>query len=1206
MSRQVSQRLQHSGRVDMIYIADPTTNAVFGTVDPFPIEIAEQSLALTVSGHLFDPNSNLKVTGPVSVSGSVFSSDATVSGNNLYTTTRAVDSGINYSGNITALTTYTSSAELTYEPDVGMFSRATSNTVSTNTAIGILKFQFSPDNVNWSTFPVTGFEMTSNIWEFHTAVKLPRYFRYSFDNCASTDCSLHAYVYYGHQLRQGNLPLSQTINSDNDALVTRSVGIGQEPDGTYQNLKKGGAAFRTTSNLQGTTLQTTLTADTTGNISLGDTTGFGTSGYIYIGSEFIQYTAIVDSSQITIPITGRAAFGSTADTHAIGDTVGEVYTTGKLTLEGYTEVATKITCSNTGRMHFQWYSDAAATDIIRTISVPYGTVNTYDYLAAPNFGPYVRYTFANTQNTATTDFYYETDFYTKAISAQVLTLDSTILSGMTGNIVRAVQVGQQPDGDFANTPSDGNASSTDVSLGSGGAYSSSWIDTDGYNIIEIFVKSDVSSATEGLEVAFSNDTGAVSPVKDFSKYYNYNQTDVNTGYKLLTLPTTLDRYKIIYTNCDTSQAFFSLTTTLKTNGVQVTEKLDSALTDDREAGIVRSVNVGKDPIDTYVNTRQDGYVLFIDGSVNLPYTSAILDTVGYTQIQTDLYCDVSGTLTGTWYNDASQTTTMRTFTFPYNSSRTLESFSAPVFARYLTYGFTANGSSQAFQLGLKLLTKSLSGQVLGTTATVVDSMVANLGRNILMGQDKASNFKNMPIDPQGHLKINIHDPATAFGQIKTAEETPILEQYFPYGVLSDEVNTWNLVTGVTASGGSGTGLLVDYKQLANSVTDIYTNRGNSGVNYALGDIITISAGNLNSTAVVRSVTTEGVVLALDVCVGGTGYAAANGSITATDGLLTLTVSGANDKIVVQTNNSIKYHTGTGIVSRFTAIFEPSAGSYQFAGPADENNGYLCGFVDTSYCVVHRRNTVDNITYQNNFNTDTINGVNGTSNPSGLNTDFTKGNIYQIKYQWLGFGAIKYSIEDESGDIELYHSTRYANANTVTSTASPSFPFRWEIGNTTNTSSLNLKSASAMASIEGKRLYPTRLYSTTASSLSLVLQNRKYFKDRVNKTEVFINSIIITNNTTNTDVTFSIRKATSNPTTSTFSELNTNSVVSTATPAVAFAPLAGDIIGIYALTKGQTQNIRLTQYELDLSPTEYLSIVPSDEPSSVTVTWYEDK
>lgn len=1004
MSRQVSQRLQHSGRVDMVYIADPTTNAVFGTVDPFPIEIAEQSLDVTISGYTFDGSgnlkvinssaieisgftfdgsSNLKMVGTVEVSGSTFSTDGTVSGSNLYTTTRAIDSGINYSGNVTALSNYTSSAELVYEPDVGMFARSTNN--------GILQFQFSPDNSNWSSFPVNGFDMTANVWEFHTAVKLPRWFRYNFDNCGATDCSLEAYVYYGQQLRQGNLPLSQTIGADNDAIVVRSVGVGR-----------------------------------------------------------------------------------------------------------------------------------------------------------------------------------------------------------------------QPDGDYVNIPADGNAFSTSVSLGADASYQSAWVDTDGYNTIEIYASSDVPSATNGLLLEFTDDA-AVGNV-EFLRGYTYSATDVTNGYKLFTIPTALDGYRVTYTNGSTAQGSFYLSSTLKVNGIKETEKLDTAITDDREASTVRAIQVGKDPTDMYVNTRQDGYVLYIDGSTNLPYQSAVLDTLGYTQIQTELYCDVSGTLTGKWYSDSAQTTLMRTFTFPYNTGRGLEVFGAPIFARYLTYAFTTSASANSFVLGLKLLTKAISGQVLGATSTIVEGMVANLGRNILVGQDKALNFKNMPIDVEGHLQVHVHDPTTAFGQVKVSEETPIIEQYFPYGLLTDEVNTYKLQTSVTASGGTGTGLKIDYDASSTGIVQyVFPTRSNIGSNYVLGDVVTISAGGLNSTAIVRSVTSSGGVLALDICAAGTGYTASPGQTSDTDGIITLTASGANNKVVVETKRRIKYHTGTGVVTRYTAIFEPSAGTYQFVGPADGNNGFLTGCIDTSFCVVRRRNGVDNITYQNNFNVDTLNGVAGLGNPSNLNVNFTKGNVYQTKFQWLGFGAVKFSIEDPNGgSIEPYHIIQYAGSNTDVTVVSPSYPIRWEVGNTTNTSNIRLKSASAMGSVEGKRLYPNRLYRESATSLSLVLQNQKYFKNKVNKAEVYLNSIIIANQTTNTDLTFTIYKATSNPTTSTYATPNANSVVSRAKPAAGFTPSSGDIIGLYILNKGTSQNIKFTQYELDLLPTEYIVIVPSGTPSSVTATWHENK
>ena len=137
------------------------------------------------------------------------------------------NSSINASTFVFGLSTYTSSSELSYEPDVAMFFKSD--------AEGILKFQFSPDDLDWSTFPVNGFAITAGVWEFHTAVKLPRYFRWEFENTSFGLANFEAYVYYG-TFRQGNLPLNQSIGADNDAIVTRSVLAGQVRSGTYANV----------------------------------------------------------------------------------------------------------------------------------------------------------------------------------------------------------------------------------------------------------------------------------------------------------------------------------------------------------------------------------------------------------------------------------------------------------------------------------------------------------------------------------------------------------------------------------------------------------------------------------------------------------------------------------------------------------------------------------------------------------------------------------------------------------------------------------------------------------------------------------------------------------------------------------------------------------------------------------------------------------
>ena len=57
--------------------------------------------------------------------------------------------------------------------------------------------------------------------------------------------------------------------------------------------------------------------------------------------------------------------------------------------------------------------------------------------------------------------------------------------------------------------------------------------------------------------------------------------------------------------------------------------------------------------------------------------------------------------------------------------------------------------------------------------------------------------------------------------------------------------------------------------------------------------------------------------------------------------------------------------------------------------------------------------------------------------SGMTLDPTKGNVYQIQYQWLGFGQIVFSLEDQAtGDIVVVHRITYTNQNTIPSIANP--------------------------------------------------------------------------------------------------------------------------------------------------------------------------
>ena len=87
---------------------------------------------------------------------------------------------------------------------------------------GTLFFDFSNDGTNYNTFPVNGFDVAANIHEFHTAIKLARYFRVRLVNDNDgAQTFLRLYTYYGNNFFPSSTPLNQSIGQDNDALITR-------------------------------------------------------------------------------------------------------------------------------------------------------------------------------------------------------------------------------------------------------------------------------------------------------------------------------------------------------------------------------------------------------------------------------------------------------------------------------------------------------------------------------------------------------------------------------------------------------------------------------------------------------------------------------------------------------------------------------------------------------------------------------------------------------------------------------------------------------------------------------------------------------------------------------------------------------------------------------------------------------------------------
>lgn len=146
-------------------------------------------------------------------------------------------------------------------------------------------------------------------------------------------------------------------------------------------------------------------------------------------------------------------------------------------------------------------------------------------------------------------------------------------------------------------------------------------------------------------------------------------------------------------------------------------------------------------------------------------------------------------------------------------------------------------------------------------------------------------------------------------------------------------------------------------------------------------------------------------------------------------------------IAARTGASADYNytysiTGTGLTGTFTR--------YQIASAADP--------------------TEQTFITQANFNIDPLDG----SGPSGMTLDPQKGNVYQIGFQYLGFGNARFGIEDpETGRIFDFHMIKNANNRTFPVLKNPNVSILATSANIGGTTSKTIKTSSIAGYVQGK-------------------------------------------------------------------------------------------------------------------------------------------
>lgn len=322
----------------------------------------------------------------------------------------------------------------------------------------------------------------------------------------------------------------------------------------------------------------------------------------------------------------------------------------------------------------------------------------------------------------------------------------------------------------------------------------------------------------------------------------------------------------------------------------------------------------------------------------------------------------------------------------------------------------------------------------------------------------------------------------------------------------------------------------------------------------------------------------------------------------------------NSSALVQSRRFARYIPGSGLLTEATAIFTiGAAGSTQLIGIGDNANGFFFGYNGTSFGVMRRQNSVDSWISQNSWNGDQLQG----KGSSGMTLDTSKGNIYTIDFQWLGFGLITFGVVNPStGYVIVVHQIMYANTSTNPSIFTPNLPLMAQVINTTNSTNITLQSASAMIYLEG---LPTIANSTSnginnnSASISgntdtniLTIQNKSLVSGITNHVPVILLSLSVsTNGGQNVSVRL-VKNATLTGST-TFTDINSNNSVVAYNTAGTYTAGSGKFVAGFQLQKTDGQTFDLVDYQYTFQPNETMTVAAlstGNNVMTVTINWRE--
>ncbi len=321
---------------------------------------------------------------------------------------------------------------------------------------------------------------------------------------------------------------------------------------------------------------------------------------------------------------------------------------------------------------------------------------------------------------------------------------------------------------------------------------------------------------------------------------------------------------------------------------------------------------------------------------------------------------------------------------------------------------------------------------------------------------------------------------------------------------------------------------------------------------------------------------------------------------------------ANASALLTSKNNLHYRTGQGGLADFTAIYTlGTTGSTQLVGLGDTSDGLFIGYNATVFSINRKDGGVDNWIPQSSWNADPLDGT----GPSLLTLDPTKGNVYRIQYQWLGFGSINFFIENPvTASFFLIHRIQYPNSFTVTSVFNPSLPLSVYAANTTNATPITLKVPSMAAFVEGTLINTGLLFSkyntqaVTTNIAILTIQNRSTFNNIANKKFVQPLMMSFSNTAGGTDCRISLIL---NPTlslTPSYTNISTNTSVVASDVSLSTVS-GGRILATFFVDTGVSTTVNISNLNIALNTSDILTISGSSASGNsislrASIMWIE--